>query len=71
MQSWLECLWEQQNGDSKFEFNIIVLSYCKIMKKWNKKILDNWIIIQEMLVYGVCLVDGKWVYNFFFLVIIV
>lgn len=41
IQSQLECLREQQNGDSKAELNIIALCHCKTMKKWNKKILDN------------------------------
>uniref|UniRef100_A0A8C3YHM1 PDZ domain containing 4 n=1 Tax=Catagonus wagneri TaxID=51154 RepID=A0A8C3YHM1_9CETA len=63
MQSRLECLREQQGGDSKAELNIIALSHRKTMKKRNKKILDNWITIQEMLAHGTRSADGKRVYN--------
>lgn len=63
MQSRLECLREQQSGDSKAELNIIALSHRKTMKKRNKKILDNWITIQEMLAHGTRSADGKRVYN--------
>ncbi|XP_038603887.1 LOW QUALITY PROTEIN: PDZ domain-containing protein 4 [Tachyglossus aculeatus] len=63
MQSRLECLREQQNGESKHELNIIALSHRKTMKKRNKKILDNWITIQEMLAHGTRSADGKRVYN--------
>ncbi|XP_003802589.1 PDZ domain-containing protein 4 isoform X2 [Otolemur garnettii] len=63
MQSRLECLREQQNSDSKPELNIIALSHRKTMKKRNKKILDNWITIQEMLAHGARSADGKRVYN--------
>ncbi|XP_055447824.1 PDZ domain-containing protein 4 isoform X3 [Psammomys obesus] len=63
MQSRLECLREQQNGESKPELNIIALSHRKTMKKRNKKILDNWITIQEMLAHGARSADGKRIYN--------
>uniref|UniRef100_A0A4X2LQW2 PDZ domain containing 4 n=1 Tax=Vombatus ursinus TaxID=29139 RepID=A0A4X2LQW2_VOMUR len=63
MQSRLECLKEQQNSESKHELNIIALSHRKTMKKRNKKILDNWITIQEMLAHGTRSADGKRVYN--------
>ncbi|XP_029096539.1 PDZ domain-containing protein 4 isoform X2 [Monodon monoceros] len=63
MQSRLECLREQQSGDSKAELNIIALSHRKTMKKRSKKILDNWITIQEMLAHGTRSADGKRVYN--------
>ncbi|KAM6151809.1 PDZ domain-containing protein 4 isoform 2-T2 [Rhynchocyon petersi] len=63
MQSRLECLREQQSSDSKAELNIIALSHRKTMKKRNKKILDNWITIQEMLAHGTRSADGKRVYN--------
>ncbi|XP_051693434.1 PDZ domain-containing protein 4 isoform X2 [Oryctolagus cuniculus] len=62
MQSRLECLREQ-SGDGKTELNIIALSHRKTMKKRNKKILDNWITIQEMLAHGARSADGKRVYN--------
>ncbi|XP_045141451.1 PDZ domain-containing protein 4 isoform X2 [Echinops telfairi] len=63
MQSRLECLREQQGGDGKAELNIIALSHRKTLKKRNKKILDNWITIQEMLAHGARSADGKRVYN--------
>ncbi|XP_032702248.1 PDZ domain-containing protein 4 isoform X3 [Lontra canadensis] len=63
MQSRLECLREQQNGDSKAELNIIALSHRKTLKKRNKKILDNWVTIQEMLAHGARSADGKRVYS--------
>ncbi|CAO2621320.1 PDZ domain-containing protein 4 [Lemmus lemmus] len=63
MQSRLECLREQQSGESKPELNIIALSHRKTMKKRNKKILDNWITIQEMLAHGARSADGKRIYN--------
>ncbi|XP_008827776.1 PDZ domain-containing protein 4 isoform X2 [Nannospalax galili] len=63
MQSRLECLKEQQNGNSKPELNIIALSHRKTMKKKNKKTLDNWITIQEMLAHGARSADGKRIYN--------
>ncbi|XP_075395344.1 PDZ domain-containing protein 4 [Tenrec ecaudatus] len=63
MQSRLECLREQQGGDGKAELNIIALSHRKSLKKRNKKILDNWITIQEMLAHGARSADGKRVYN--------
>ncbi|XP_004695279.1 PREDICTED: PDZ domain-containing protein 4 [Condylura cristata] len=63
MQSRLECLREQQGADGKAELNIIALSHRKTMKKRNKKILDNWITIQEMLAHGARSADGRRVYN--------
>ncbi|XP_039630941.1 PDZ domain-containing protein 4 [Polypterus senegalus] len=63
MQSRLECLREQQNGEGRNEVSIIALSHKKTMKKRNKKILDNWITIQEMLAHGTRSADGKRIYN--------
>ncbi|XP_075434485.1 PDZ domain-containing protein 4 isoform X2 [Ascaphus truei] len=67
MQSRLDCLREQQQqqqgGEGKGEMSIIALSHRKTMKKRNKKILDNWITIQEMLAHGTRSADGKRVYN--------
>ncbi|KAG8447891.1 hypothetical protein GDO86_015125 [Hymenochirus boettgeri] len=67
MQSRLDCLREQQlqqqGMDGKAEMSIIALSHHKTMKKRNKKILDNWITIQEMLAHGTRSADGKRVYN--------
>ncbi|KAM9326319.1 PDZ domain-containing protein 4 [Gastrophryne carolinensis] len=67
MQSRLDCLREQQQqqmgAEGKGEMSIIALSHRKTMKKRNKKILDNWITIQEMLAHGTRSADGKRVYN--------
>ncbi|KAJ8017275.1 hypothetical protein DPEC_G00016140 [Dallia pectoralis] len=43
--------------------NILVLSQKKIMKKRSRRILDNWITIQELLAHGSRSPDGKKVYN--------
>uniref|UniRef100_A0A8C4N905 PDZ domain-containing protein n=1 Tax=Eptatretus burgeri TaxID=7764 RepID=A0A8C4N905_EPTBU len=45
------------------EPNIIELSHRKMMKKRSKKILDNWMTIQELLAHGVKSPDGTRVYN--------
>nr|DBA13769.1 TPA: hypothetical protein GDO54_017108 [Pyxicephalus adspersus] len=65
MQSKLDFLREQQQqgSEGKGEMSLIALSHQKTMKKRNKKILDNWITIQEMLAHGTCSADGKRVYN--------
>nr|DBA21537.1 TPA: hypothetical protein GDO54_018152 [Pyxicephalus adspersus] len=67
MQSRLDFLREQQqqqqSSEGKGEMSIIALSHRKTMKKRNKKILDNWITIQEMLAHGTRSADGKRVYN--------
>ncbi|XP_028338319.1 PDZ domain-containing protein 4 isoform X3 [Physeter macrocephalus] len=63
MQSRLEGLREPQSGDGRAELSIIALSHRKATKKRNKKILDNWITIQEMLAHGTRSADGKRVYN--------
>ncbi|KAI1891192.1 hypothetical protein AGOR_G00162420 [Albula goreensis] len=75
MQSRLDCLREreqQQQGraDSKAgqqgapqEASILELSQRKSMKKRSRKILDNWITIQELLAHGTRSPDGKKVYN--------
>nr|XP_058905582.1 PDZ domain-containing protein 4 isoform X3 [Kogia breviceps] len=63
MQSRLEGLREPQSGESRAELSIIALSHRKATKKRNKKILDNWITIQEMLAHGTRSADGKRVYN--------
>uniref|UniRef100_A0A8D2M001 PDZ domain containing 4 n=1 Tax=Varanus komodoensis TaxID=61221 RepID=A0A8D2M001_VARKO len=56
MQSRLECLRER-------EVNILALSHRKTMKKRSRRILDNWITIQEMLAHGTRSADGRRVYN--------
>lgn len=43
--------------------NILLLSQKKVMKKRNRRILDNWITIQELLAHGSRSPDGKKIYN--------
>ncbi|KAI4823312.1 hypothetical protein KUCAC02_011905 [Chaenocephalus aceratus] len=43
--------------------NILLLSQKKITKKRNRRILDNWITIQELLAHGSRSPDGKKIYN--------
>ncbi|XP_060890030.1 PDZ domain-containing protein 4-like isoform X2 [Labrus mixtus] len=43
--------------------NILLLSQKKTMKKRNRRILDNWLTIQELLAHGSRSPDGKKIYN--------
>ncbi|XP_072553295.1 E3 ubiquitin-protein ligase PDZRN3-B isoform X2 [Salminus brasiliensis] len=43
--------------------NIVQLSHRKMMKKRNKKILDSWMTIQELLTHGAKSPDGTQLYN--------
>ncbi|XP_074395950.1 PDZ domain-containing RING finger protein 4 isoform X2 [Zonotrichia albicollis] len=67
MRSRLECLKEspQSSSEGKKEINIIELSHKKMMKKRNKKILDNWMTIQELMTHGAKSPDGTRVHNAF------
>ncbi|XP_068128837.1 PDZ domain-containing RING finger protein 4 [Hyperolius riggenbachi] len=67
MRSRLECLKEspQSGSESKKEISIIELSHRKMMKKRNKKILDNWMTIQELMTHGERSPDGAKVHNAF------
>ncbi|XP_017673290.1 PREDICTED: PDZ domain-containing RING finger protein 4 isoform X2 [Lepidothrix coronata] len=67
MRSRLECLKEspQSGSEGKKEINIIELSHKKMMKKRNKKILDNWMTIQELMTHGAKSPDGTRVRNAF------
>ncbi|KAG8439766.1 hypothetical protein GDO86_005799 [Hymenochirus boettgeri] len=67
MRSRLECLREspQSGSESKKEVSIIELSHKKMMKKRNKKILDNWMTIQELMTHGEKSPDGNKVHNAF------
>ncbi|KAF7246491.1 PDZ domain-containing RING finger protein 4 [Varanus komodoensis] len=67
MRSRLECLKEspQSSGEGKKEINIIELSHKKMMKKRNKKILDNWMTIQELMTHGAKSPDDTRVHNAF------
>lgn len=67
MRSRLEGLKEspQSGGEGKKEVSIIELSHKKMMKKRNKKILDNWMTIQELMAHGAKSPDGTQVPNAF------
>ncbi|XP_043943380.1 PDZ domain-containing RING finger protein 4 isoform X2 [Protopterus annectens] len=67
MRSRLECLKEnpQSGSEGKKEINIIELSHRKMMKKRNKKILDNWMTIQELMTHGARAPDGTRLHNAF------
>uniref|UniRef100_A0A3B3QJI9 PDZ domain containing ring finger 4 n=1 Tax=Paramormyrops kingsleyae TaxID=1676925 RepID=A0A3B3QJI9_9TELE len=65
--SRLECLREapQSAAEPRNEVSIIELSHKKMMKKRNKKILDNWMTIQELMTHGAKAPDGAKVHNAF------
>ncbi|KAK9399610.1 PDZRN4: PDZ domain containing ring finger 4, partial [Crotalus adamanteus] len=67
MRSQLESLKEnpQSGSEAKKEINIIELSHKKMMKKRNKKILDNWMTIQELMTHGAKSPDDTSVHNAF------
>ncbi|XP_056908944.1 PDZ domain-containing RING finger protein 4-like isoform X1 [Takifugu flavidus] len=65
--SRLESLREnpQSSSESRKEVSIIELSHRKMMKKRNKKILDNWMTIQELMTHGAKAPEGAKVHNAF------
>lgn len=66
MQSRLDFLRErerEQDYGAQGQASILELSQKKSMKKRSRRILDNWITIQELLAHGTRSVDGKKVYN--------
>ncbi|XP_023647892.1 PDZ domain-containing RING finger protein 4-like isoform X2 [Paramormyrops kingsleyae] len=65
--SRLECLREAPLGaaEPRHEVSIIELSHKKMMKRRNKKILDNWMTIQELMTHGAKAPDGAKVHNAF------
>ncbi|XP_008317466.1 PDZ domain-containing protein 4 [Cynoglossus semilaevis] len=74
MQSRLDCLRERESlqgasGGQQGAVNqqeppsILELCHRRSMKKRSRKILDNWITIQELLTHGARSADGKKVYN--------
>ncbi|XP_052410089.1 PDZ domain-containing RING finger protein 4-like [Carassius gibelio] len=62
--SRLECLRETM-GTASGEVSILELSHKKMMKKRNKKILDNWMTIQELMSHGARAPEGTKVHNAF------
>ncbi|XP_070247569.1 E3 ubiquitin-protein ligase PDZRN3 [Myotis yumanensis] len=65
LQSRLDGPREQPADEDRREVSILELSHKKMMKKRNKKILDNWMTIQELLTHGTKSPDGTRVYNSF------
>nr|XP_055044451.1 PDZ domain-containing protein 4 [Misgurnus anguillicaudatus] len=66
IQSRLDFLRErekEQDYGAQGQASILELSQKKSMKKRSRRILDNWITIQELLAHGTRSVDGKKVYN--------
>nr|XP_046251989.1 PDZ domain-containing protein 4-like [Scatophagus argus] len=75
MQSRLDCLREREreqgssNGGQQGTTNqqeattILELCHRRSMKKRSRRILDNWITIQELLAHGTRSADGQKVYN--------
>uniref|UniRef100_A0A3P8UY34 PDZ domain containing ring finger 4 n=1 Tax=Cynoglossus semilaevis TaxID=244447 RepID=A0A3P8UY34_CYNSE len=65
--SRLESLREnpQSSSEGRKEVSIIELSHKKMMKKRNKKILDNWMTIQELMTHGTKAAEGAKVHNAF------
>ncbi|XP_051975583.1 PDZ domain-containing RING finger protein 4-like [Xyrauchen texanus] len=65
--SRLESLREnpQSGGEGRKEVSIIELSRRKMMKKRNKKILDNWMTIQELMTHGAKVPEASKVHNAF------
>ncbi|XP_008304411.1 PDZ domain-containing RING finger protein 4-like [Stegastes partitus] len=65
--SRLESLKEnpQSSSEGRKEVSIIELSQKKMMKKRNKKILDNWMTIQELMTHGTKAAEGAKVHNAF------
>uniref|UniRef100_A0A1A7XBX9 PDZ domain-containing protein n=2 Tax=Iconisemion striatum TaxID=60296 RepID=A0A1A7XBX9_9TELE len=65
--SRLESLKEnpQSSSEGRKEFSIIELSQKKMLKKRNKKILDNWMTIQELMTHGTKAPEGAKVNNAF------
>ncbi|XP_036004858.1 PDZ domain-containing RING finger protein 4 [Fundulus heteroclitus] len=65
--SRLDCLKEgpASGAEGRKEINILELSHKKMMKKRNKKILDNWMTIQELMSHGARVPEGSKVHNAF------
>ncbi|XP_037334791.2 PDZ domain-containing protein 4-like isoform X1 [Pungitius pungitius] len=71
MQSRLDCLRERereqggQQGSTQQQEPTSILELChrRSVKKRSRRILDNWITIQELLAHGSRSADGKKVYN--------
>ncbi|KAJ8416358.1 hypothetical protein AAFF_G00356460 [Aldrovandia affinis] len=67
MRSRLESLREspQSGSEGRKEVSILELSHRKMMKKRNRKILDNWMTIQELMTHGARAPEDTKVHNAF------
>ncbi|KAM6153468.1 PDZ domain-containing RING finger protein 4 isoform 2-T2 [Erethizon dorsatum] len=67
LRSRLECLREapQSGSEARKELSILELSHKKMMKRRNKKILDNWMTIQELMTHGAKSPEGTRVHSAF------
>ncbi|XP_021107211.1 PDZ domain-containing RING finger protein 4 isoform X2 [Heterocephalus glaber] len=67
LRSRLECLREapQSAGEARKEPSILELSHKKMMRRRNRKILDNWMTIQELMTHGAKSPDGTRVHSAF------
>ncbi|XP_056130361.1 PDZ domain-containing protein 4-like [Lampris incognitus] len=69
MRSRLDCLREREReqgstgGAQQEPASILELCHRRSMKKRSRRILDNWITIQELLAHGTRSPDGKKIYN--------
>uniref|UniRef100_H3DMD3 PDZ domain containing ring finger 4 n=1 Tax=Tetraodon nigroviridis TaxID=99883 RepID=H3DMD3_TETNG len=65
--SRLDCLREGPGSgvEGRKEINILELSHKKMLKKRNKKILDNWMTIQELMSHGARVPEDSKVHNAF------
>ncbi|XP_029681649.1 PDZ domain-containing RING finger protein 4 [Takifugu rubripes] len=65
--SRLDCLREgpASGAEGRKEINILELSHKKMLKKRNKKILDNWMTIQELMSHGARVPEDSKVHNAF------
>ncbi|XP_034090179.1 PDZ domain-containing RING finger protein 4 isoform X1 [Gymnodraco acuticeps] len=67
--SRLDCLKEgpASGAEGRKEINILELSHKKMLKKRNKKILDNWMTIQELMSHGARVPEDSKVHHSAFL----
>nr|XP_032649508.1 PDZ domain-containing protein 4-like [Chelonoidis abingdonii] len=55
--------WQREAPGAPDQLSILALSHRKSLRKRSRRILDNWITIQEMLAHGARSADGHRVYN--------
>ncbi|XP_044856635.1 PDZ domain-containing protein 4 [Mauremys mutica] len=55
--------WQREGPGAPDQLSILALSHRKSLKKRSRRILDNWMTIQEMLAHGARSADGHRLYN--------